>query len=200
MFDLDKIFKNKKPGFIGMKNTVYSIVVPVIHINNEQHLIFQVRNKNLKAQPGEVSFPGGQVEDGESPLDAAIREFSEEMCCSPDKLRIINKLDTYMAAAKGIIHCFLAEVDKDFRLDIKNDEVERLFTLPISYFLKNEPLVLNNKININPGDDFPFDEMNIPRSYYWGSFTYPVSFYKIGETVIWGITANIVNSFSKKLI
>lgn len=200
MFDLNKIFKDREPGFIGIKNKTYSIVVPVIDIDGDQHLIFQVRNKKLTIQPGEISFPGGQVEDGESPYDAAIREFSEEMACGPDQVNIITKLDTYILPARGLIHCFLAEIDKNFKLDIRNDEVESLFTVPIRYFLDNEPLVLKNTVRIEPSKDFPYEEMNIPKSYYWGSFKYPISFYKIGETVIWGITANIVNSFSKKLI
>ena len=200
MFDLNEIFKNKEPGFIGQENKTYSIVVPVIEIDGDQHLIFQVRNKRLKVQPGEVSFPGGQLEEGETPYDAAIREFSEEMSCSPDQVKIITELDTYVAPGRGLIHCFLAEIDKNFNLDIKNDEEECLFTLPISYFLENEPLVLKNTVRIEPSPDFPFEEMNIPESYHWGSYKYPISFYKIGEIVIWGITANIVNSFSKKLI
>lgn len=199
MFDFYEIFKEKNPGFIGIRDKTYSVVIPIIDIDGQQNIIFQIRNKNLKVQPGEVSLPGGRVEEGEKPIEAAIREFSEEMSSSPNKIKIISELDTYVAPVRGIIHCFLAEIDKDIDLDIKNEEVEGVFTVPITYFIKNEPKVFRNRISIQADENFPFDEMSISKKYNWGSYEYPVAFYKIDKIVIWGITANIIWNFSKNL-
>ena len=44
----------------------YSVLVPLIQNNNRLEVIFQLRAKDLNRQPGEISFPGGELEEGES--------------------------------------------------------------------------------------------------------------------------------------
>ena len=67
---VDDEFYNK------LKN--YAVFIPLIKIDGEDHILFEVRSKNI-TQPGEVSFPGGRVEDGEDFKNAAIRETIEEL-------------------------------------------------------------------------------------------------------------------------
>ena len=68
-------FENYKPyinGFENMKRA--SILVPIVKIDDSYYILFEVRSKNLRTQPNEISFPGGKIENGENPVDAAIRE------------------------------------------------------------------------------------------------------------------------------
>ena len=43
------------------------------------HLLFEVRADTLDRQPGEVCFPGGHMESGETPAACALRETEEEL-------------------------------------------------------------------------------------------------------------------------
>ncbi|WP_101772899.1 NUDIX hydrolase [Peptostreptococcus faecalis] len=200
MYDLENIFKNYNPGVIGPEKILFSsIVVPVINIDGEQHVIFEVRSKRLKSQPGEVSFPGGKVDENESPLNAARREFSEELDAAQEKIEIISELDIYFAASRGLIFCYLGVVDESINLNVRNSEVEELFTVPLKFFIETEPEVYTNSIRVFPDENFPYEKMKISETYNWGIQNYPVLFYNYGGHIIWGITANIINNFAKKI-
>lgn len=200
MIDIKKQFSDYIPGMVGSNNAIYSsIVLPIIEIDGEEHLIFQRRSEKLKSQPGEISFPGGKIEEGEFPKDAAVREFCEEMCAKKDDILFLECFDIYFAPLRGIINCFIGLIDSSMNLDIKNSEVDEIFTVPLEFFIKNEPEVYNNKISISVDRDFPYDKMNIPREYYWNENSYPIYFYEYKDHVIWGITAGIVYNFVSKL-
>lgn len=200
MLDFDTLFKGYVPTLIGADNFVHaSVVVPIIYINGVCNFIFEVRSNTLKHQPGEVSFPGGKIEDGESAKCAAIREFCEEIMCSQDKLRIISEIDTYVSPSRGLIHCFLAEVDSNIDFNIKNSEVDSIFCIPLKYFIETKPEKYTNRLEVVPDAEFPYRKMSISESYKWGSPSYPVYFYEYESKLIWGITANIARNFVKKL-
>src|SRR4029453_11403548 len=64
-------------------------------------LIFTVRSDALSRHPGEVSFPGGLVDDGETPGDAALREAFEGIGLAPTPPRGVGALPpvhTYVSA------------------------------------------------------------------------------------------------------
>ncbi len=69
-------------------------MIPLIEIDGELHILDQRRAKTLRKQPYEVSFPGGAIDFGESPKEAAIRETSEELLIGRDKIEIIGDLTT----------------------------------------------------------------------------------------------------------
>ncbi|MBC2577387.1 CoA pyrophosphatase [Peptostreptococcus russellii] len=200
MVDFDVLFEEYVPSLIGADNVIHaSVVVPIIYIDGVCNFIFEVRSKKLRHQPGEISFPGGKIESGERAKDAAIREFCEELMCSEDKLRIVSEIDTYLSPTRALIHCFLAEVDNSIDLNVKNDEVDSIFCVPLKYFLETVPEEYTNKVTVMPDDDFPYNRMSIPQAYKWGTPSYPVYFYEYENKLIWGITANIARNFVKKL-
>ena len=200
MVDFDVLFGEYVPSLIGADNVIHaSVVVPIIYIDGVCNFIFEVRSKKLRHQPGEISFPGGKIESGERAKDAAIREFCEELMCSEDNIKIISEIDTYLAPARALIHCFLAEVNEDINLNIENDEVTEIFLVPVRYFLDTDPEEYRNSVCVEPDEKFPFKKMCISESYTWGNPSYPVYFYEYNGYVIWGITAYIARNFVKKL-
>jgi hypothetical protein len=60
-------------------NRKASVLIPLISIANEPHILFTQRSTIVGSHKGQISFPGGHVEEGESSLDAAIRETYEEL-------------------------------------------------------------------------------------------------------------------------
>jgi len=113
------ITKTKKTKLNKFKNTEvkpiidgvnFSVLVPLIEINNEFNLIFEVRSMSIKSQPGEISFPGGRIEDGESPLEAAVRETFEETGIAIENIEIISELDYASNKNGSFVYSFLGHI------------------------------------------------------------------------------------------
>ncbi|MFN3284604.1 MAG: NUDIX domain-containing protein, partial [Pseudothermotoga sp.] len=56
-----------------------AVCVPIVFLDDEPYLILIRRSRRLRRHPGQISFPGGFVEKGETPLEAAVREMKEEI-------------------------------------------------------------------------------------------------------------------------
>ena len=63
----------------------YAILIPWVATGEGDALLLEVRSQ-LVRQPGEVCFPGGRAEPGESAVEAAVRETCEELGISPDTI------------------------------------------------------------------------------------------------------------------
>ena len=82
-----------EPKPLGEKGR-YAVLLPLIYDvkTDKYQVLYQVRSEHI-SQPGEVSFPGGRVEDGETFQEAAIRETCEELNLAPDQIDIWGELD-----------------------------------------------------------------------------------------------------------
>lgn len=58
--------------------TGYSVLMPFVTTENGDALLLEIRSDNVK-QPGEICFPGGRIESGETPAETAVRETCEEL-------------------------------------------------------------------------------------------------------------------------
>ena len=172
-----------------------AVSVPLIEKSGEYEVLFEVRAKNIE-QPGDVCFPGGGLEGDETPREAAIREAAEELLINPSQLKIIGLMDVIYNPSGMLIYPFAAEL-KDYEGSFSKDEVDEVFTVPLSFFLENEPEVYIVKAKVIPGDDFPYELIYGGEDYDWRPRKEVIYFYRYGERVIWGLTAKIIRSFAK---
>lgn len=184
--------KNRVPQPMDI-NKKYAILIPLIQMNDRWELIFELRAKDLKSQPGEISFPGGRVEKGETFKEAAIRETIEELRIEKDNIDYIGELDYLVSYANITIHCFLATisgitVDK---IQPNPDEVDHLFTVPLDYFLENDPERYHLDLTTVDNDEFPYNLIPNGRKYKWRRGIHSVLFYRYKEYIIWGYTAKM---------
>lgn len=194
--NLNHKFKNYKPYINGYKNMKRaSVLIPIVKKDNTHYILFEVRSKNLRTQPNEISFPGGKIEINESPLDAAIRETCEEIGTTKENIDIISPLDLLITPGNMIIHPFVGYLNNYESLYINKDEVDHVFLVPISYLLKYKPSFYNNEVKIIPNDNFPYDIIPNKKDYKFTTGNYSVLFYKYENYVIWGITAKILENF-----
>ena len=80
-------------------------------------------------------------------------------------------------------------------IDFNSDEIEEIFTVPLSFFIENEPLKYYIHIEPRTDDDFPYHLIQNGKDYNWRKGKYPVYFYKYEDYIIWGITARITKNF-----
>lgn len=170
-----------------------AVLIPLVWMPaaGEWHVLFELRALDLDAQPGEVCFPGGRVEPGETPREAAVRETMEELLVSEDQIEVIAPLDALPGPGGPSIWPFLG-ILSDYENTWSEEEVDHTFTVPLSYFIETEPEVYDTLQITVPGNDFPFDKIPGGKDYPWKKRHYTVMFYKETDPLIWGITAKII--------
>ena len=191
--------KNLEPKPIDDKYR-FSVLVPLIEKNGELNLIYEVRSKTIR-QPGEISFPGGRIEEGENPAEAAVRETWEELGIHKDNIEVLSELDYATSKGGSFVYSFLGYVKNIDTSEIlySNDEVSDIFCVPLSFFLENEPEKYYMNYYPQADKDFPYNLISDGVNYNWGNLRYPVYFYKYGDYIIWGLTAKITYSFVKNI-
>lgn len=201
--DMNKIenkFKNIEPyinGWERMRRA--SVIIPLININGEINILFEVRAKRLTSQPGDICFPGGKIDKGEWPKETALREMHEELGVCGNDIRIVNELDTLIRHDGLIIHPFLGIVDNLYNLSISENEVDHVFCVPLQYLLNYKPLEVNNLLKVERGENFPYHLIVNGENYKFRDGEYRSLFYKYKDYVIWGITAEMLTNFLNKI-
>lgn len=175
----------------------YAVLVPIIKNNDRWELIYEVRSKTLKRQPGEISFPGGKVEKDETYKEAAIRETIEELNINEKNIDVIGELDYFVSYYNSTIYSFLATIDgiNVDKIDPNKGEVDHIFTVPIDFFIQNEPKVYYVDLHTSINRDFPYNLIPNGENYSWQRGKYPVYFYRYNDYIIWGYTAKMTKHF-----
>lgn len=173
-----------------------AVLVPLIQKGGEYHVVFEVRAGGLKTQPGEICFPGGAVERGETPKQAAVRETMEELLINRSQIRVIAPLDVLEAPGAMEISPFLGAL-QGYRWSYSEAEVDHTFSVPLRWFAEHEPERYETELVTVPEETFPFEDVPGGRDYHWRRGHYDVYFYRREEGIIWGMTAKILRSLAE---
>jgi peroxisomal coenzyme A diphosphatase NUDT7 len=209
-----KSFDGKDCTIIGKEKYLNSaVLIPIILLNGTEFILFQKRSNSVR-QPGEVSFPGGHFEPKLDIdfLSTAIRETCEELGISKEKINILGKLGTQVAPMGIMIEAYIGLLNLNTieELEVDKAEVEKIFLLPLQYFIDNKPDEYFTQIEIHPFtinengyriDHLPVKELGLPERYSipWKRGKHRVLVYKTDEEIIWGITAELIYELSQKL-
>ncbi|MDB9813764.1 CoA pyrophosphatase [Gammaproteobacteria bacterium] len=115
-----------------------SVLIAILNYGkyiNSPELIYTQRSSHLSTHSGEVSFPGGKVEDGDADLFyTALRESNEEMSLNGKDVTMLGKLNYLISRHKIEVNPFIASVDRAQDLQ-PNEEIKEIFTVPLSFLL-----------------------------------------------------------------
>lgn len=171
----------------------YAVLVPLVELEGEVHLLYELRAATLQHQPGEVCFPGGRIEPGETPEACALRETQEELSIPKRAVDILGPLDFICHRSGFALYPILAWVDAQAVKDLvpSPDEVAEAFLVPLSALRAMPREEYRYDLIPAPGTDFPYERLGISRDYHWkkGAESFPVYCWH-GKT-IWGLTARI---------
>lgn len=188
--------QNNLSSFIGEATAFRAaIMIPLVELQGEWHVLFQVRALTLRKQPGDISFPGGRIDESDyTPKDAAIRETHEELGVDKAAIEVIGALSPYISTPSFVVYPFVAKIDIN-EMKINKAEVEKVFTVPLNWLITHEPKKHEISFQPKPSEDFPFDKIRDGKNYSWRTRMFAEYFYEYNQYTIWGLTARILNHF-----
>ncbi|HPB64572.1 MAG TPA: CoA pyrophosphatase [Mesotoga sp.] len=152
-----------------------AVLVPVLRICGDDHLILTRRSRKI-SHPGQMSFPGGHRENGETLLECAVREMEEEIGASPSRIEEVCPLGVTTTVTSGkVIVPFIGFIDRPF-FRLNRSEVEDLvfLSIPALKYVSPEPIVMpSGKVTIR---------------------------YRFPGFIVWGATARIIESSLNRIV
>ena len=152
---------------------VSAVLVALVEHPNGPSVILTRRTDHLRNHPGQISFPGGRVEESESVHEAAVREAHEEIGLNPESVHIIGELDPLTTfVSNSLIIPVVARIDGVPSFTLQEAEVARVFIAPL-HDLAREDTYRNEWWSRPQGD------INI-------------HFFELDDETVWGATGRIL--------
>jgi 8-oxo-dGTP pyrophosphatase MutT (NUDIX family) len=174
------------------------VLIPLVETDAGLAIVLEVRAQTLVVQPGEVCLPGGGIERGETPQEAAIRETCEELLVSPAQIELLGELGSFDGPGGRTLHAFVATLS-NYQGTFSPDEVDHTFTLPVQWLLEHEPDVHQVVLEPRYPDGYPWELVPGGRNYLWRARTSEVPFYRGTSPLVWGATARVLRRFAELL-
>jgi coenzyme A diphosphatase NUDT7 len=187
----------RQPKIIGEEQfRKYAVMAPLINTPNGICLLFEKRTNKLRHHPGEICFPGGKIEPGESLQECAVRETMEELLVQRQQIDILGPGDIFLSPFNIMVHPFIGVI-KDYQDTFSKDEVADIIKVPLSFFRSQQPDHYESRLINQPPDDFPYEWIPGGENYPWAKGTYDIFFYKYENIIIWGMTAHMIKSITE---
>ncbi|HIP75614.1 MAG TPA: CoA pyrophosphatase [Psychromonas hadalis] len=132
---LNSAFTAKIKGFLKKA----AVLVPIVERNNQLFILLTVRAEHLKHHPGQISFPGGGIEESDHDLSqTALRETHEETGVSADKIHLFGELASIETGSGYRVSPYLGFVDENYQLTLDHNEVQAAFEIPLNFLLNKQ--------------------------------------------------------------
>lgn len=135
--DIEAVFAERKPGAEG-NFKFFSVLVPLVEKEDDLYLLYEVRAKNMERQPGEICFPGGE-------LEACQRLQRNALCVKPGRKSVyrrsrsgvITQMDTLYTYSNFAMYCYLGVIPEAAleHLQFSENEVDEVFLVALNDLL-----------------------------------------------------------------
>jgi len=171
------VLSRRRPKFMEDGDALYrhgAVLIPLFRDDGEYKVLFTKRTDTLEAHRGQISFPGGRIdEEDRSLLDTALRETEEEIGMPREAVTVLGRSDDVRTLSSNyIVHAFVGLIPYPYPFRLNEGEVKRLVEIPFRLFLHTEEII-------------PVE--------YDGRIYQNVAYQYDGE-VVWGATARIMRN------
>ncbi len=163
----------------GMKLRSAAVLLPLMFYNNEWHILYTRRTDRVESHKGQVSFPGGASDEGETtPEQTALREADEEIGMKPEDVTTLGKLNRMITISNYRVTPVVGIIPWPYAFKVAGVEVARVFTIPL--------LWLANRNNY-----WEFSLRESERSL--------IAYHPYDGELLWGATARMTVNFLKTI-
>ena len=156
-----------------------AVLVPVVDHSAPTVLLTQ-RAQHLPDHAGQISFPGGKIDESDAdPCASALREAEEEIGLDRSHVEPLGYLDLYLTTLGYRIVPVIARVKPGFTLKLNTREVDNTFEVPLAFLMDQANVQRHSR-----------DWQGMTRHYYAITF---------GERYIWGVTAGILRNLYDRI-
>ena len=143
------------------------------------HVPLTVRGSGLRHHTGQVSLPGGRLDEGETIEQAALREAHEEVGIAPDRVELLGRLTPLPVVVSGhLLHPVLGITTDRPTFTLGTHEVDRLIELPVARLRAPDAVGWEQRVRSRP----PIVLMDVP-------------YFDVGDARVWGATAMVLAEF-----
>lgn len=195
---LRRRYGGHEPGLLGARQS-YAVLCPLIERPDGLHLLFEVRADGIR-QGGEVCFPGGRIEAGESAEQCALRETAEELSIPPEMVTLLGRTDFICNQRGFLLHPVVGVVSPEGvdRLCPAAAEVAETFTAPLDFFRTTPPQIYTYDLVPRVPEEFPYETVGITPDYPWSGGCVEVPVWQFEGRAVWGMTARIVQELIRE--
>ena len=162
------------------QGTPAAVLILLYPLNKNWYFFLTKRTDTVDHHKGQVSFPGGMVEENESLKDAALRETHEEIGIPPFKIKLIGSLTSfYIPVSRFEIFPFIGWTEKKPKTSIHDQEVDSIFSPSIK--------------------DFMLDKTQKEKKDTLAGFPVKIPYFDLGGEIVWGATSIILSEFKSIL-
>jgi 8-oxo-dGTP pyrophosphatase MutT (NUDIX family) len=115
--------------------TVPAAVLIAITNRPSPGVILTVRREHMRTHAGQIAFPGGRIDPGETPVDAALREAHEELLIDSNAVDVVGELGMYRTVTGYIVTPVIGVIPPDLPLTPHEREVADWFEAPLNHLL-----------------------------------------------------------------
>lgn len=164
----------------SMNPKVSGVMLLLYPKNNELNIVFTQRKLYEGVHSGQMSFPGGKKEEGDSTLiETALRETHEEIGVEPSAIEVVGQLsELYIPPSNFLVWPTVGFSADSILFKPQASEVEKVIEIPVSFFM--------DKQNINPQTEIKL----------FNNTRVTVPAYIFNGHVIWGATAIMLSEFT----
>jgi 8-oxo-dGTP pyrophosphatase MutT (NUDIX family) len=157
-----------------------AVLIPLVATDDGARVLMTRRADSLARHTGQIAFPGGRLDPGETAVEAALREAWEEVALDPAVVTVLGLSDAYETGTGYLVTPVVGWLEAMPILTPSPDEVAEVFEVPWNVLM--DPAMLKR------------DHLETPtgaRRWFW-SVTYE-------DRYIWGVTAGIVRALRLRL-
>uniref|UniRef100_A0A8R1DIS7 Nudix hydrolase domain-containing protein n=1 Tax=Caenorhabditis japonica TaxID=281687 RepID=A0A8R1DIS7_CAEJA len=153
--NLAAVPRSKHPRLISDDDSTsgMSVLIPLVTVDQKPSVLLTKRSIHLRSHRGEVCFPGGRKEPGESTTETALRETFEEIGLTAEDVDIWGSMKSIIRRQADFHVTPIVGHVKDERvletLKVSDDEVQSVFTIPIEELCKTAGLTKFKSKNIS---------------------------------------------------
>ena len=156
-----------------------AVLAPIVPRPDGLTVLLTLRAAHLRSHSGQVAFPGGKIDFGETPADTALREAHEEIGLTPGMVEPLGWLDPYLTGTGFRVSTLVALIDPDFAPTLNPEEVADAFETPFAFLMD----AANHRL----------------EERQWRGRTRKFYAMPYRERYIWGVTAGILRNLYERL-